>query len=73
MRERERKMSTQRYEVPYESIFYKRAKEKEEDTNSTDNQAKAEKVKQFAEHIKDNFRPEIDLNKKRELEEIRKK
>lgn len=74
MRDRERKMSAQRsYEVPYESVFYKKIKEKDDDESAGLEKANQEKVKQFAEHVKDNFKPEIDLNKRRELEEIRKK
>lgn len=60
-------MNAQRsYEVPYESVFYKRLKEKQEEEDPVESEkAKIEKIKSFAEHVKDNFRPEVDPNKKK--------
>jgi hypothetical protein len=49
-------MSQKSYEIPYESVFYKRIKEKDEETIHSD-RTKLEKIKIFAEHVKDNFKP----------------
>lgn len=61
-------MAQRSYEVPYESVFYRRIKEKEEEeAESGAERAKLEKIKMFAEHVKDNFKPEVDPNKRKEL------
>lgn len=67
-------MAQRSYEVPYESVFYKRIKEKqEEQADAGADRAKMEKIKMFAQHVKDNFKPEVDPNKKKELEDILRK
>jgi hypothetical protein len=58
-------VSQRSYEIPYESSFYKRIKEKEEEDPLSSDRAKLEKIKVFAEHVKDNFKPEVDPHKKK--------
>jgi len=67
-------MAQRSYEVPYESVFYRRIKEREdEEQQDGTERAKLEKIKMFAEHVKDKFKPEVDPNKKKELEDILRK
>ena len=55
------------YKAPYESMYYKKLLESnEEDQNSE--KIKADKMKQFSEHVKNNFAPNVDENKKKKID-----
>lgn len=62
---------TKGYKPSYEGSFYKKiANPNEEDTEDTV-KVKVEKMRQFSEHVKNSFVPEIDEKKRREMEEKR--
>ena len=71
LRERERKMSesrTKTYRAQYESSFYKRVLEDEKNEEENPSVVRAEKMKQFADHVKENFVPAISDKKKQQIE-----
>lgn len=71
MRERERKMNdsrSQSYNSYYESHFYKQISQQTKNAEENYAQIKAEKMKQFSDHIRDHFVPKVDTEKKAQIE-----
>ena len=52
------------YKVPYESVYYKRVAESTNDGSQSVDRVKIDKMKQFADHVKENFIPSIDEEKR---------
>jgi predicted transcriptional regulator len=70
MRERERKINnaTEAYSVSYKSPHHQRYSLEHSFQDQIESKAKADKVKQFSEHVRENFAPQIDEKKKDDLE-----
>ena len=76
LRERQLRMNDSRsksYKAPYESHFYKKFAQVNEEQPQAFERIKMDKMKQFSDHVKNNFSPNIDEKKRRYFDEQKEK
>lgn len=72
MRERERRInnSGQEYRVSYRSPTHMKMAQGDKQPKEDESRIKADKVRQFSQHVRDNFVPAIDERKRESLEKL---